>query len=60
MSIGPTVLSQIAKSLKKLRNTARFCLGNLGSTDDMVIERVSKNEMGLVSFLKYVPHFGCY
>jgi len=57
MSIGPTVLSQIAKSLKKLRNTARFCLGNLGSTDDM--ERVSKSEMGLVSFLKSVPHLDC-
>lgn len=52
MSIGSTVLSQVARSLKKLRNTARFCLGNLGDAETATkFERVPKHEMGLVRTL---------
>lgn len=53
MSIGAIVLSQVAKSLKKLRNTTRFCLANLVTVDDM--ERVSKEEMDLArSFILFL------
>ena len=31
--IGPAVLSQTADSLRKIRNTARFILGNVDFTD---------------------------
>ncbi|KAI0315579.1 tRNA synthetases class I-domain-containing protein [Amylostereum chailletii] len=48
ISIGPTILSQTAESLRKIRNTARFILGNLGSSgigsSDQVVTR---EEMGL-------------
>jgi len=51
MSIGSTVLTQVAQSLKKLRNTARFCLGNLGNAAAVAeMERVPKSEMGLVCY----------
>lgn len=33
MSIGPTVLSQAAESLRKIRNSARFILGNIGNEE---------------------------
>jgi isoleucyl-tRNA synthetase len=50
MSIGPTVIAQAHESLRKLRNTARFCLGNMGDRDRMAaMERVPRAEMGLVS-----------
>ncbi|KAL4073583.1 tRNA synthetases class I-domain-containing protein [Scleroderma citrinum] len=32
MSIGPTVLVQTAESMRKIRNSARFMLGNIGTT----------------------------
>ncbi|KAG2104415.1 tRNA synthetases class I-domain-containing protein [Suillus discolor] len=32
MSIGPTVLAQCAESMRKIRNSARFILGNIGTT----------------------------
>ena len=52
MSIGPTVIAQVAESLRKLRNSARFCLANLGPPEALAkIERVPKAEMG------YVCHF---
>lgn len=50
MSIGPTVIAQAAESMRKIRNSARFCLGNLG--DGRVLsasERVPRDQMGLVS-----------
>ena len=54
MSIGPTVISQAVESLRKLRNTARFCLGNMGDAATMSkLQRVPKNEMGLVSFNRF-------
>ncbi|KAI5121814.1 hypothetical protein M0805_009806 [Coniferiporia weirii] len=32
-ALGPTVLAQAAESLRKIRNTARFILGNIGDED---------------------------
>ncbi|KAG1900331.1 tRNA synthetases class I-domain-containing protein [Suillus fuscotomentosus] len=48
MSIGPTVLAQCAESMRKIRNSARFILGNIGTT----IQRkhfvpVERSELGL-------------
>ncbi len=49
MSIGPIVIAQSAESLRKIRNTVRFCLGNMGSREALgAMERVPRNEMGLV------------
>ena len=50
MSIGPTILAQAAESLRKLRNSARFILGNIGTTErrkDFV--RVEQKDLGLVN-----------
>ena len=53
MSIGPTIIAQANESLRKLRNTARFCLGNMGDKGRMAaMERVPRSEMGLVSCLR--------
>ncbi|PFH47754.1 hypothetical protein AMATHDRAFT_151413 [Amanita thiersii Skay4041] len=54
MSIGPTVLTQTAESLRKIRNSVRFILGNLGSTSTTQIERVPRADLGLVE--RYVMH----
>ncbi|KAF8970187.1 tRNA synthetases class I-domain-containing protein [Flammula alnicola] len=55
MSIGPIVIAQSAESLRKFRNTARFCLGNMGDKETLAkIERVPRSEMGLIE--KYVMH----
>jgi isoleucyl-tRNA synthetase len=49
MSIGPTVIAQVAESLRKLRNSARFCLANLGPPETLEkMERVPRAEMGYV------------
>jgi isoleucyl-tRNA synthetase len=49
MSIGPTVITQVAESLRKLRNSARFCLANLGPPEALAkMERVPNSEMGYV------------
>ncbi|KAF8999113.1 tRNA synthetases class I-domain-containing protein [Cyathus striatus] len=52
MSIGSTVLAQTAENMRKIRNSARFCLGNMGNTEAM--ERVPRSEMGLAE--RYVMH----
>ena len=50
MSIGPTVLAQAVESLRKLRNSARFCLGNMGPKEVMEgLKRANKAEMNIVS-----------
>lgn len=50
MSIGPTVLSQAAEALRKIRNSARFMLGNMGDKESLrSLERVPKADLGLVS-----------
>jgi isoleucyl-tRNA synthetase len=50
MPIGPTILAQAAESLRKIRNSARFILGNIGDEES---QRVGKTEMGLVSLIFY-------
>lgn len=53
MSVGPTVLSQSAESYRKIRNSARFCLGNMdGIAGRPEVEKVPKAELNLVHF----PH----
>lgn len=52
MSIGPTVLNQAAESLRKIRNSARFILGNIGDEEGQrQFERVGRDKMGIVSAL---------
>ena len=49
VSIGPTVITQVAESLRKLRNSARFCLANIGPPEALAkMERVPRAEMGYV------------
>ncbi|KAH7907567.1 tRNA synthetases class I-domain-containing protein [Hygrophoropsis aurantiaca] len=45
MSIGPTTLAQSAQSLKKIRNSARFILGNIGERAQL--QPVRKEDLGL-------------
>lgn len=55
MSIGPIVIAQSAESLRKFRNTARFCLGNMGAKDALeTMQMVPRSEMGLVRFPLFV------
>ncbi|KAI0065258.1 isoleucyl-tRNA synthetase [Artomyces pyxidatus] len=55
MSIGPKILSQTAESLRKIRNTARFILGNTGeSTTLKQHQAVARKDLGLAD--KYVMH----
>ncbi|KAG9311700.1 hypothetical protein JVU11DRAFT_7938 [Chiua virens] len=46
MSIGPTVLAQTAESMRKIRNSARFMLGNIGSTAPQDSETASCGKEG--------------
>ena len=56
VSIGPTVIAQVAESLRKLRNSARFCLANLGPPEALAkMERVPMAEMGYVRRLIVLP-----
>ncbi|KAI0826153.1 isoleucyl-tRNA synthetase [Irpex lacteus] len=54
MSIGPTVLSQCAESYRKIRNAARFILGNSGDRRLGESERVPYAQLPLVE--RYVLH----
>lgn len=48
MSIGPTVLAQCAESMRKIRNSARFILGNIGTTAQRKhFVPVDRSELGL-------------
>ncbi|KAI6006964.1 tRNA synthetases class I-domain-containing protein [Pisolithus albus] len=54
MSIGPTVLAQTAESMRKIRNSARFILGNIGATKQKMNDQglgnlppVAKENLGL-------------
>ena len=50
MSISPKILEQASESLRKIRNSARFILGNIGDVDTRAdFERVPKGKLGLVS-----------
>ncbi|TFK19817.1 isoleucyl-tRNA synthetase [Coprinopsis marcescibilis] len=55
MSIGPTILTQTAESYRKIRNSARFCLGNIDGVEGRcVVEDVAREDLDLVA--KYVMH----
>ncbi len=50
MSISPKILEQASESLRKIRNSARFILGNIGDAATRAeFESVSKHRLGLVS-----------
>lgn len=50
MSIGPKILEQTSESLRKIRNSARFILGNIGDPDTRAKSGlVLKDQLGLVS-----------
>ena len=50
MSIGPKILDQTSESLRKIRNSARFILGNIGDPDSRANSGlIPKDQLGLVS-----------
>lgn len=50
MAIGPKILEQTSESLRKVRNSARFILGNIGDPATRAKSGlVPKDELGLVS-----------
>jgi|SRR6266702_4760185 len=50
MSISPKILEQASESLRKIRNSARFILGNIGDAGTRAeFECVPKDRLGLVS-----------
>ncbi|TIB08207.1 hypothetical protein E3P92_03840 [Wallemia ichthyophaga] len=53
--IGPTIVAQASDSLKKIRNAARFILGNLNSRDASVVE-ISENDVNLGLMDKWMLH----
>jgi isoleucyl-tRNA synthetase len=55
--MGHAVLGQCAEALRRVRNSARFILGNLGPGLKKT-EKVSRSEMGLVSSL--ILDNGCW
>jgi isoleucyl-tRNA synthetase len=56
MPIGQAILSQSAESMRKIRNSARFILGNIGDEESRRgFERVEREAMGLVSFVLFFP-----
>ncbi|KAI9432988.1 tRNA synthetases class I-domain-containing protein [Lactarius indigo] len=55
MSISPKILEQASESLRKIRNSARFILGNIGDAGTRAeFECVSKDRLGLAD--RYVMH----
>jgi isoleucyl-tRNA synthetase len=55
MSIGPQILEQTSESLRKVRNTARFILGNIGELDGRTKPGlVPKDQLGLVSLGAFI------
>ncbi|KAJ7145346.1 tRNA synthetases class I-domain-containing protein [Mycena crocata] len=53
--LGPVVLNQAAEAVRKIRNTARFILGNVGSVETRArMKRVPRSEMGLID--RYIMH----
>ncbi len=50
MSIGPKILEQTSETFRKIRNSARFILGNIGDPDIRAKSGlVPKDQLGLVS-----------
>jgi isoleucyl-tRNA synthetase len=55
MSLGPTVLSQTAETYRKIRNSARFALGNIDGVEGRaVVEKVPREQLGLVSLVTLI------
>ncbi|KAH6909637.1 tRNA synthetases class I-domain-containing protein [Coprinopsis sp. MPI-PUGE-AT-0042] len=55
MSLGPTVLSQTAETYRKIRNSARFALGNIDGIEGRpVVEKVPREQLGLLE--RYIMH----
>ncbi|PSR78627.1 hypothetical protein PHLCEN_2v7374 [Hermanssonia centrifuga] len=54
MSIGPKILSQCMESVRKIRNSARFILGNLGDKRQPQQEKVTHEHFSLAD--RYVMH----
>ncbi|KAG8758951.1 isoleucine-tRNA ligase [Ceratobasidium sp. 428] len=54
VSLSQAVLSQAAETLRKVRNSARFVLGNVGSTSSEDISILKHKELGLLE--RYVMH----
>ncbi|KAJ6486898.1 isoleucyl-tRNA synthetase [Mycena sanguinolenta] len=53
--LGPVVLAQAAEGVRKIRNTARFILGNIGSAETRALmTTVPRSEMPLVE--RYIMH----
>ncbi|KAJ7695476.1 tRNA synthetases class I-domain-containing protein [Mycena rosella] len=53
--LGPVVLAQAAEAVRKIRNTARFILGNVGSVETRArMERVPREGLSLAD--KYIMH----
>jgi isoleucyl-tRNA synthetase len=60
MALGPKVLAQTAEALRKIRNSARFMLGNMGADaarGDFV--PVKRSDMSLVRVGKTVTQYRC-
>jgi isoleucyl-tRNA synthetase len=50
MTISPKILDQASESLRKIRNSARFMLGNIGDPATRAESSlIPKNQLGLVS-----------
>ena len=49
VTIGPASLAHTAEALRKIRNSARFILGNVGDGNFREVIPVSKGDLGLVS-----------
>lgn len=49
MSVGPTLLSQCAQNYRKIRNTARFLLGNMGDRRLAEDEKVPREQLAMVN-----------
>ncbi|KAI5996433.1 tRNA synthetases class I-domain-containing protein [Pisolithus orientalis] len=67
MSIGPTVLVQTAESMRKIRNSARFILGNIGATKrkmrDQGLETlppIAKENLGLAERTTALQGYATY
>ncbi|KAF8317206.1 isoleucyl-tRNA synthetase [Clavulina sp. PMI_390] len=55
VSVGPTSLAQVAEHVRKLRNTARFMLGNLGDHMRTASSSgITKDDLSLID--RYVLH----
>lgn len=59
--MGQTVLAQSAESLRKIRNSARFILGNIGDVESRKdLERVDVRDMSIVCAVIYqTSHATC-